>query len=652
MYNTRARGMENRSKMPHPDKRVLILDDDAALGSILRDFITYTCQYEAIHIEHPDNLWQTLANGKFDVLFLDYKLPGSNGIEILERLYQNPSYRNLPVIMMTGEGSETVAARAIQAGAIDYLVKTELSFEMLPALIEKAVQHRAIQQAIQEARQKVEYQAMLLNNSRDAIICWDLNNIITYWNQAAERLFGYSAEFMLGKPVFEAYFSLFEQPPRRSAADENATMLGERRFRHPQRGLIWISSQISRLYGGEDGRQLIGTMDVVRDITLSKQEQETLAQSQHFIKRILETIPHIIYIIHLRENQVRYISPKVKDLLGYAIEEVEAAPFHEILGCVHPEDEERVRFHYKNYLKQPPLQALTIEYRLKDAAGQWRWLRNVETIFSLDGVGNPVEIIGICEDITSRKEMEEKLSASQVYVTQTARMASIGQLAASVAHQISNPLTTIIADTQLLLRSLPKDDEQADSLKAILSAGWRMQEVIDLLMKFSQPASSVKQIIAINDTISKAILLAGSHLRSAQIDLHLNLSEPSPLILGYEQRLVDLWVNLLLAEHPADPDHSPRNIWIETRSAEGDILVTISDDGRPISPQEMETLFEPQLIPRGAGRGNGIELSLCREIVRQHDGSIQVSNQEGRTVFTIYLPSGVDGNGREEDLNN
>jgi len=124
------------------------------------------------------------------------------------------------------------------------------------------------------------------------------------------------------------------------------------------------------------------------------------------------------------------------------------------------------------------------------------------------------------------------------------------------------------------------------------------------------------------------------------------------VILGFEQRLVDLWVNLLLAEHPSDPDQSPRNIWIESRSAEGDIQVTISDDGQPISPEQMETLFEPQLIPRGIGRGNGIELSLCREIVRQHDGSIQVSSREGRTTFTICLPSGVDGNGREEDLDN
>ncbi len=637
--------------MPHADKRVLILDDDSALGLMLRDFIMHACQCEVIHLDHPDDLWGTLENGEFDVLFLDYKLPGSNGIEILEQLYQNPCYRNLPVIMMTGEGSETVAARAIQAGAMDYLVKTELSFEMLPALIEKAIQRRAIQQTIQEAQRKVEYQAMLLDNARDAIISWDLNNIITYWNQAAERLFGYSAEHMLGKPVFDAYFSLFEQPQRRSAADENVTLLGERRFRHPQRGIIWVSSQISRLYTGEDKRQWIGTMDVARDITLTKQEQESLAQSQHFIKRILETIPHIIYIINLRENQLRYLSPKVKELLGYSVEEVEANPFHEILKAVHPDDEERVHQHYKNYLKRPAAQALAIEYRLKDAAGQWRWLRNVETIFSLDGVGNPVEIIGICEDITTRKEMEEKLSASQVYVTQTARMAAIGQLAASVAHQISNPLTTIIADAQLLLRSLPQGDERVDSLKAILSAGWRMQEVIDLLMKFSQPSSSGRQILPINDTISKAILLAGSHLRSAQIDLHLNLSEPSPLILGYEQRLVDLWVNLLLAEHPADPDQLPRNIWIESRSVEGDILVTISDDGTPISTEVMETLFEPQLIPRGTGRGNGIELSLCREIVRQHDGSIQVSNQEGRTIFTICLPSGVDGNGREENLN-
>lgn len=635
----------------HSAKRVLILDDDGALGMMLRDFIIHTCKCEVIHLDHPENLWKTLENQSFDVLFLDYKLPGTNGIEILEQIQQNPRWRGLPVIMMTGEGSETVAARAIQAGAMDYLVKTELSFEMLPALIEKAIQRRQIQQAIQAAQQKVEYQAMLLNNARDAIISWDLNNTITYWNQAAERLFGYSAEYMLGKSVFQAYFSLFEQPPRRSAADENITLLGERRFRHPQRGMIWVSSQISRLYG-EDGKQLIGTMDVVRDITLAKQEQESLAQSQHFIKRILETIPHIIYIINLRENQLRYISPKVKDLLGYSIEEAEATPFHEIVNCVHAEDQERVRQHYKNYLKQSSAEALTIEYRLPDAAGRWRWLRNVETIFSLDGVGNPVEIIGICEDITLRKQMEEKLNESQVYITQTARMAAIGQLAASVAHQISNPLTTIIADTQLLLRSLPAEGEQSESLKAILAAGWRMQEVIDLLMKFSQPSSSKREIIPINDTISKAILLAGSHLRSAQIDLHLNLSEPSPRIRGYEQRLVDLWVNLLLAEHPSEPENSPRNIWIESRSVEGDILVTISDDGKPLSPEDMESLFEPQLIPRGIGRGNGIELSLCREIVRQHEGSIQVSSQEGRTTFSICLPSGVDEDGREEDLNN
>lgn len=634
-------------KTPH---RILILDDDQALGSMLQEFISRTCQCEVVHISHPDDLWALLEEQSFDALFLDYKLPGTNGLEILEQLATRPQQRLMPTIMMTGEGSETIAARAIQTGALDYLVKTDLEFTSLPMLVEKAIQRRAIEQAIAEAQQKVEYQAMLLNNVRDAIIVWGMDNTITYWNQAAERLFGIPAEAVLGKPVFEAYFSLFEQPPRRSAGDESITLLGDRRFNHPTRGVVWISSQISRLYGGENGRKPLGSMDVVRDITVFKLEQESLARSQHFVRRILETIPHIIYILNLREHLFRYVSPKAEEMLGVRTVEIQDTPLDKFFARIHPNDVEQVHHHYRQMLHQPPVTPAISEYRLQLPGGDWRWLRTVETVFSYDGVGNPVEIIGVCEDITARKEMEEKLSASQMYVTQTARMAAIGQLASSVAHQISNPLTTIIADAQLLLRGAFTPEETEESLKAIQTAGWRMQEVIELLMKFSQPATNAKQFVSINDTIMRAILLAGSHLRSAQINLQIDLSEPSPMVEGYEQRLVDLWVNLLLAEHSTDQDISPKNIWIQSRLAQGgSVEVVISDDGERIPPEQLDTIFEPQLIPRGIGRGNGIELSLCREIVRQHEGSIQVTSEAGRTTFRIGLPTGAEGNGREKD---
>ncbi len=455
---------------------------------------------------------------------------------------------------------------------------------------------------------------------------------------------------MIGKPVFEAYFSLFEQPPRRGASEESVTLLGDRRFNHPTRGAVWISSQISRMYDGQNERKPLGSMDVVRDITLFKMEQESLARSQHFVRRILETIPHIIYILNLRERRFRYISPKAEEMLGLRMAEIQETLSDDFFSRIHPQDVEQVTSHYQQMLRQPPAAPVISEYRLQLPSGEWRWLRTVETVFSYNGVGNPVEIIGVCEDITTRKGMEDQLSASQLYVTQTARMAAIGQLASSVAHQISNPLTTIIADAQLLLRGAFTPEETEESLRAIQAAGWRMQEVIDLLMKFSQPATNAKQFISINATINRAILLAGSHLHSAQINLQIDLSEPSPMVEGYEQRLVDLWVNLLLAEHSTDEDISPKNIWIQSHLAEGgSVEVVISDDGERIPPDQLETIFEPQLIPRGIGRGNGIELSLCREIVRQHDGSIQVTSEAGKTTFRICLPTGAEGNGQQED---
>ncbi|MEN4010646.1 MAG: PAS domain S-box protein [Bellilinea sp.] len=630
--------------------RILILDDDLALGGMLQEFISRACQCEAIHISHPDDLWQILEEKTFDAFFLDYKLPGTNGIEILEQLASRPQHRLMPTIMMTGEGNETTAARAIQIGALDYLVKSDLDFTVLPALVEKAFQRRAIEQIITAAQHKVQYQAMLLNNVRDAIIVWERDNTITYWNQAAERLFGIPAEKMLGQPVNKAYFSLFEQPAQRSAVDESITLLGDRRFTHPTRGTVWISSQISRLYSDDDGRTALGSMDVVRDITAFKMEQETLARSQHFIRQILETVPHIIYILNLRVNQFRYISPKAEKILELPVAESQDASLDLLTSRVHPDDVEHIHAHYQRMLKQPPAAAVTLEYRLQLSTNEWRWLRNVETVFSYDGVGDPVEVIGVCEDITSRKEMEEKLSASQIFVTQTSRMAAIGQLASSIAHQISNPLTTIIADAQLLLRGTYTTEEMEESLKAIQTAGWRMQEVIELLMKFSKPSTTTKKLLPVNDTIAKAILLAGSHLHSAQINLKTDLLQPSPMVVGFEQRLVDLWVNLLLAEHSTDQEISPKNIWIHSRLAEGELIeVIITDDGERIPPDQLDSIFEPQLIPRGIGRGNGIELSLCREIVRQHNGGIQVTSEEGRTIFRISLPTGAEGNGHEKN---
>src|SRR5512133_1782581 len=113
---------------------------------------------------------------------------------------------SVPTVMMTGEGNEAIAARAIQSGALDYLVKGSYSFTSLPPLIQKAVRLREMQSAMQQYLEQIRYQAMLLDNMRDAVVVWDLEGKINYWNTAAEQLYGASSADRMDQPVAEVYF--------------------------------------------------------------------------------------------------------------------------------------------------------------------------------------------------------------------------------------------------------------------------------------------------------------------------------------------------------------------------------------------------------------------------------------------------------------
>jgi PAS domain S-box-containing protein len=745
--------------------RVLILDDDYELGELLKEYLQNTKKCDVTYVSAESDLWERLSKETFDILFLDYKLQQTTGLEILARMGQ--AGVTVPTVMMTGEGSENIAVRAIQSGAFDYLVKGEYSFTVLPQLIQKAVRLREMQRAMQQYLEQIRYQATLLDNMRDAVVVWGLNGVITYWNAAAEQLYGAPAAERVGKKVDEVYFPCFDPPLKFEGAAEAGSQQIEHRFRPSDRPAIWVSAHFTTLYGEENRRTPIGAMNVARDITPRKQEQEALLQSQHFIQRILDTSPNIIYILNLRTRKMRYINPEVQVILGYPVEAFVRAPFERFVQHVHGDDLEKLTEHLEKCRMMKDGEALEVEYRFLSKTDEWRWLKSRETVFSRGANGQPVEVIGVIQDvtksklaeerlqksearyraivedhqtemicrffpdlqlnfvneaycrfynqergdllgasflqyaiteetpgiqaqlekihlddpviqfgqrvrlisgevrwlewvcraifnpqnvflevqavgrdITERKAMEEKLKTAQTHLTQAARLASIGELAASVAHQISNPLTTIIADAQILSHELGREDPSQESAQAIIQAGWRAQEVISELMKFSQPAQVVREPVHINETIEKALLLAGGHLHASGVRLVTHLAADLPEMTGNPRQLTDLWVNLLLLARSSFSGVADPTIQIVTKMEKPcKIVVKVTDNGTPISPEGYDTIFEPQLIPIGSGRGTGMELSLCREIVRQNRGQIELTGNGTETTVLIQFPT-------------
>ena len=190
--------------------RVLIIDDDLAQAEMVSEFLKIAGYQQVDHTADLQSAWQRLNEQPYDIILLDYRLPDGTGLELLEQLSRHG--RQIPVVMVTGQGNERIAVQAIQHGAADYLLKSGDYLVTLPALIHKTIQAYQLKLSIQHTQEQIRYQATLLDNVRDAIVVWDPSGQITYWNRAAEVLFGCTAQERLGQPVSNVYLFIFKPP--------------------------------------------------------------------------------------------------------------------------------------------------------------------------------------------------------------------------------------------------------------------------------------------------------------------------------------------------------------------------------------------------------------------------------------------------------
>lgn len=745
--------------------RILVLDDDHNLGELLQSFLKTILPCKVDLATHAADFWKQIADNPYDLLFIDYKLPGTTGLNILSELIARQV--GAPAVMMTGAGDERIAAQAIQRGAVDYLIKGGDLFSSLPAVVHKAIAVRDLRRSVARSLEQIRYQALLLNNIREAIVGWDVQGRITFWNPAAQTLYGSSEAEMIGQPVAQVFLPLFTPSIDLPDPENTAGMEVERQYPTQSGETLWVSSRTSVLRDFNHSRQVLGYIHIAHDITRRKKEQQALKESRHFAQRIVDTTPSILYIYDLEQRRLVFLNSKISEIAGVSPTQIDQITPNLLRERVHPEDYPRLAEHYLRIRAHEAAEALEIEYRIQDAEQRWRWIKSREAVFWRSPEGLPQQIIGVADDITARKEaedrlrqsearyraivdehqteficrflpdatltfvneaychyagkrreellgtdflkwalpeyqkhiqgcllsltaeqpaatceyqvqfsgedvrwhewtyraifdkrghflefqavgrditerkeMEAKIQSAQAQLAQQSRLAAIGELAASVAHQINNPLTTIIADAQIMLQKLEANHPGRESAEAVVKAGWRAQGVVEELLNFSQPPSDSLEAVAVNQTVEHALLLVEAHLRASGIELSVELADGLPPVYGSFHQLEDLWVNLLLQARAAAASDSPRRVHIRSRLKDAQwIVVEITDDGYFIPPEQIETIFEPCLVPTASGLGSGMELSICREIVRQNRGMIHAHSSYLGTTFEVSLPT-------------
>jgi two-component system NtrC family sensor kinase len=235
------------------------------------------------------------------------------------------------------------------------------------------------------------------------------------------------------------------------------------------------------------------------------------------------------------------------------------------------------------------------------------------------------------QDITDKLHLELTLAQSE-------KLAAMGQWAASLAHEINNPLTAIIANAQLLKREIPAEDDRQELVDLIARAGERANQVVRNMLDLARKDEYLFGPTDINQTIRRSLDFLQHELAAREINFIYQPADSLPLINASPDHLQGVWLNLLTNAMDSTED-LPGEIRVSSAQHGNDVHVVIEDNGRGISPEELERIFEPFFTTKAHGRGTGLGLPVCQRIIKQHGGRIRVESQSGEgTRFTVILP--------------
>ncbi len=236
------------------------------------------------------------------------------------------------------------------------------------------------------------------------------------------------------------------------------------------------------------------------------------------------------------------------------------------------------------------------------------------------------------------------LREAQSHLVRTARLSAAGEIAAGVAHQINNPLTTVIAESHLMLQDLDSGDPNRESLEAVLEAAQRAGTVVRRMLDLTRTHAYAMQPVDINYSLQSSLALIRAQIVPHVAQLDVNLAEPLPLVIASEQHLEDVWINLLINARDALRSRKDGVIRVTSRlSEDGDtVRVAVEDNGAGMSAEQASRIFEPFFTTKEYGTGLG--LSICQDVITHHGGSISVESVEGQgTTFVVILPIESEG---------
>lgn len=579
---------------------------------------------------------EALEHFDFDVVVTDYDLPWGNGLEVLRQV--KARFPFVPVLMVTGTGTEEVAVQALKEGLSDYLIKKHM--RRLPAAIlealEKAKMKEKLDDTLKELKASEHRYRRLVECARDFIFTLDLEGRYTFVNQQPLEALGISSKDFLGKRVFEVHeqrgTSCYEEVFQRVLQTKQAVT-----FEHPfvhRELMFWHQDTLYPILDENGNVEAIG--GICTDITERVHAEEKNRLLYNALQQAAEGIA-----VATADGTIIYANPALSRLTGYKVSELEGRSLR-----LFESSQQDASFYRKLWSSVLAGNAWRGDLKTRTKEGRDRLFEVMFTPIR-DAFGGVGHVVSVNRDVTDERALESQ-------VVQTQKMQALGTLAGGIAHDFNNILGAIMGYAELARMHAEDPDKVRHSMLRVVESGRRARDLVQQILTFTRPTPShERKPVQVRYLVREAVKMLRATL-PATIEIREQFPSHLPTVLADPTHIHQVIMNLCTnAYHAMKDNGGVLELQLEAAQlgehstgkplelGSGNyVLLSVRDTGHGMSPEVMERIFEPYFTTKEVGEGTGLGLSVVHGIVRALGGAVAVESRPGQgSVFRVYLPA-------------